>query len=41
MSNVDPEVSEFPGMSYEQGVEETLLWVLKEIQDNEFEYAKK
>lgn len=28
--------SMFPSMSYEQGVEEALLWVLEEIPDDEF-----
>lgn len=40
LSNVDTEVSEYPGMTYEQGVEETLLWVLGEIESNEFEFSK-
>ena len=28
--------SKFPAMTYEQGVEEALQWVLGEIPDNEF-----
>lgn len=31
--------SRFPGMSYEQGIEEALLWVRCEIGDDEFSYA--
>mgnify|MGYP007065736716 CR=1 FL=1 len=37
---VDSNKSEFPAMSYEQGVEETLLWVLGEIEDDDFEFSK-
>ena len=31
--------SRFPGMTYEQGVEEALLWVVEEISDEEFAYS--
>lgn len=31
-----PGSTEFPNMSYEQGVQETLEWVLEEIPDEEF-----
>ena len=29
----------YPAMTYEQGIEEALMWVLEEISDNEFEYS--
>ena len=32
--------SEYPGMTYEQGVEEALMWVLEQIDDSEFIYSK-
>lgn len=32
--------SKYPGMTYEQGVEEALQWVLGEISDDEFGYGK-
>jgi len=32
--------SKFPAMTYEQGVEEVLLWVLEELSDEEFEYSQ-
>ena len=28
--------SEYPNMSYEQGVEETLMWIIGDISDDEF-----
>ncbi len=31
-------ISKFFGMTYEQGIEETLRWVLEEMPDDEFEY---
>jgi hypothetical protein len=39
LSKVDIEGTKFPGMTYEDGIEEALLWVLEEIPDDEFEYA--
>jgi len=32
--------SKFPGMTYEQGVEEALQWAIGEISDDEFGYGK-
>ena len=32
--------SEYPNMTYEQGVENALLWVLEILGDDEFEFAK-
>jgi len=29
----------FSGMTYEQGIEEALMWVQGEIPDNEFSYS--
>ena len=41
ISNVDDiGSSQYPGMTYEQGVTEALRWVLGEVPDEEFEYAK-
>jgi len=31
--------TKFRGMTYEQGIEEALLWALGETDDDEFEYA--
>lgn len=31
--------SQFPAMTYEQGVRETLEWVLGFVEDDEFEYS--
>lgn len=33
--------TKFPGMTYEEGVDEALRWVLGEIPDDEFEFAPK
>lgn len=33
--------TKYPGMTYEEGVEEALRWVLGEIPDDEFEYTMK
>lgn len=38
---VDPHAGEYPGMSYEQGVEEALMWVLGELTDEEFIYSQR
>jgi hypothetical protein len=35
----DSEASEYPGMTYEQGVAEALGWVLGDVPDDEFGYA--
>jgi hypothetical protein len=40
LSKVNTNESNFQGMTYEQGVEEALMWVLGEINDTEFEFAK-
>ena len=32
-------VSKFFGMTYEQGIEEALRWVLEEMPNEEFEYS--
>ena len=34
-----PDETRFPAMTYEQGIDEALLWVLEEIEDEEFAYA--
>jgi hypothetical protein len=39
LDKVDIHQSKFRGMTYEQGVEEALMWVLGEISDEEFTYA--
>lgn len=31
--------TKYPAMTYEQGIEEALLWVLGDITDEEFEYS--
>jgi hypothetical protein len=31
--------TKFSGMTYEQGIEEALLWALGEMSNDEFEYA--
>jgi hypothetical protein len=31
--------SKFPGMTYEEGVEEVLMYLLGEVSDDEFPYA--
>ena len=36
-----PDVTQYPGMSYEEGVSEALRWVLGEVPDEEFEYCSK
>jgi hypothetical protein len=36
LGKVESSQTRFPGMSYEQGIEEALSWVLGEIPDNEF-----
>jgi len=34
--NLETEESKYPSMTYEQGVQEALMWVLDEISDDEF-----
>jgi len=36
LRNLDTERTKYPGMTYEQGIEESLRWVLGEIPDDEF-----
>ena len=36
LKNIDTSNSKYHGMSYEQGLEEALLWVLGELADDEF-----
>jgi len=36
----DSQKSQYPGMTYEQGIEEALQWVLGEITDEEFAPAQ-
>lgn len=31
--------SKYPSMTYEQGIEEALMWVLGELDDQDFSYA--
>lgn len=39
LTKVDSESSKYPAMTYEQGIEEALMWVLEHIPDVEFEYG--
>lgn len=39
--NFDDSKSQFPGMTYEQGIYEALQWVLGEISDEEFSATNK
>jgi hypothetical protein len=41
LGKVDTSSTQFAGMTYEQGVEEALMWVLGELEDEDFEYADK
>ena len=36
---VDVEGTKYPAMTYKNGVEEALMWVLEEIPDDEFSYG--
>lgn len=36
LQEFDAQESKFPGMTYEQGVEGALMWVLCELEDEEF-----
>ena len=40
-NKVDTDETNYPAMSYENGVEEALMWVLGEVSDEEFEYGAK
>ena len=42
-TNLPPsaESTKYSNMTYEQGIEETLLWVLGELTDEDFEYSTK
>jgi hypothetical protein len=40
LMNIPTGDTNYPGMTYENGVEEALRWVLEEIEDEEFEYCK-
>jgi hypothetical protein len=31
--------TQFPGMTYEQGIEDALMWAMEELEDDDFEYA--
>jgi hypothetical protein len=33
---IDAESNPFPGMTYIQGIEEALLWVVEDIEDEDF-----
>jgi len=39
LERIPQEGTAYPAMTYEQGVEEALLWVLEEIPNDEFEFA--
>lgn len=41
LGRVDTAKNNYPGMTYENGVEEALQWALGEISDEEFEFGKK
>jgi hypothetical protein len=42
LNNVDTSCqTKYPGMTYEQGVEEALTWCLGELEDGEFEYSSR
>jgi hypothetical protein len=38
LNNLERNMSRYPGMTYEQGIEEALLWTLGEIGNEEFDY---
>ena len=40
LDNLDPHIAKYPNMTYENGIEEMGMWILGEISDDEFEYAK-
>jgi hypothetical protein len=39
LDKLPAEGTKFNAMTYEQGIEEALLWVLEQIPDDEFEYG--
>jgi hypothetical protein len=41
LGEFDASESNFQGMTYEQGVEEALMWVMEEIPDEDFSPAAK
>ncbi len=40
LEQIPPEGTKYHSMTYEQGIDEALRWVLEEIPDDEFSYAK-
>jgi len=36
---INSDRSKYPGMNYEQGIEEALMWVLEDISDEDFAYS--
>ena len=40
LDKLDAGASSFPGMTYEQGIEEALMWVLGDLKDDEFSPAE-
>ena len=38
---INSDCTKYPGMNYEQGLEEALMWVLGDIPDEEFSYSTK
>ena len=36
LQDFDSQKSQYPGMTYEQGIEEALSWVIGDIEDDEF-----
>lgn len=41
MDKINTSETKYPGMTYEEGVEESLMWVLNQITDDQFEYGKR
>jgi hypothetical protein len=37
---LDTNGDKYKGMTYEQGIEAALLWIIQELSDEEFEYSK-
>jgi hypothetical protein len=37
---LDTNENKYKGVTYEQGIEVALLWVIQELSDEEFEYSK-
>ena len=40
LNEIDTGSEKYHGMTYEQGIEMALMWVLGEIPEEEFEYSK-